>query len=134
MKVSLVNPDSMATPLGKYSHGVRVDVGEAGSIIFVAGQFAIDIDGNLVGEDDIARQTEFAFEEIKAILEAAGASLNDVVKANIYVTDMSLFPKVAEVRNQYFGDNAPASTVVEVSKLVPDGCMVEIEVIAAAQK
>lgn len=133
MKKTLINPASMVTPLSKYSHGVRVDIGDA-ALVFVTGQIAVDIDGNLVGENDMTKQTEFVFEEIKTILGAGGASLSDVVKANIYVTDMSQFDKVAEVRNRYFADSPPASTFVEINKLVRDGCMVEIEVIAAVQK
>jgi enamine deaminase RidA (YjgF/YER057c/UK114 family) len=86
-----------------------------------------------VGENDIAVQTEFVFEQIKTVLAAAGGSLRDVVKANIFVTDISQFKKVAEVRNRYFADNPPATTFVEVSKLVNEGWMVEIEVQAAVQ-
>lgn len=133
MKKILINPDSMVTPLSKYSHGVRVDIGDA-ALIFVTGQIAVDSDGNLVGENDMTRQTVFVFEEIKMILEAGGATLSDVVKANVYVTDMSQFDKVAKVRNRYFADSPPASTFVEINKLVRDGCMVEIEVIAVVQK
>ena len=132
MKKTLINPESLVTPISKYSHGVRVDTGDT-ALIYVTGQIAIDTNGNLVGKSDITKQTEFVFEEIKTILEAGGASLNDVIKANIYVTDMSQFPKVAEVRNRYFADSPPASTFVEVNKLVREGCMVEIEVVAAVQ-
>ncbi len=133
MKKTLINPDTIAPPVSKYSHAVRVDIGDA-AFIYVAGQIALDAHGNLVGENDIARQTEFVFEQIKTILAAAGGALSDVIKANIYVTDMSQYSKVAEVRNRYFADTLPATTFVEVNKLVREGWMVEIEVVAVVQK
>ncbi len=133
MKKTIINPDTIAPPVSKYSHAVRIETGDT-AFIFVAGQIALDPNGNLVGENDIVRQTEFIFEQIATILQAAGGSLGDVVKANIYTTDMSQYGKVAEVRNRYFADNPPATTFVEVSKLVREGWMVEIEVVAAAQK
>jgi len=133
LKKTLINPDTIAPPVSKYSHAVRVDIGDA-AFIYVAGQIALDAHGNLVGENDIARQTEFVFEQIKTILAAAGGALSDVIKANIYVTDMSQYSKVAEVRNRYFADTLPATTFVEVNKLVREGWMVEIEVVAVVQK
>jgi 2-iminobutanoate/2-iminopropanoate deaminase len=133
LKKTLINPDTIAPPVSKYSHAVRVDIADA-AFIYVAGQIALDAHGNLVGENDIARQTEFVFEQIKTILAAAGGALSDVIKANIYVTDMSQYSKVAEVRNRYFADTLPATTFVEVNKLVREGWMVEIEVVAVVQK
>ncbi len=133
MKKTIINPDTIAPPVGKYSHAVRIETGDT-AFIFVAGQIALDPSGNLVGENDIVRQTEFIFEQIATILQAAGGSLGDVIKTNIYTTDMSQYGKVAEVRNRYFADNPPATTFVEVSKLVREGWMVEIEVVAAVQK
>jgi len=112
---------------------VRIETGDT-AFIFVAGQIVLVPNGNLVGENGIVRQTGFIFVRIATILQAAGGSLGDVVKANIYTTDMSQYGKVAEVRNRYFADNPPATTFVEVSKLVREGWMVEIEVVAAAQK
>ena len=133
MKKTIINPDTIAPPVSKYSHAVRIETGDT-AFIFVAGQIALDPSGNLVGENDIVRQTEFIFEQIATILQAAGGSLGDVIQANIYTTDMSQYGKVAEVRNRYFADNPPATTFVEVSKLVREGWMVEIEVVAAVQK
>ncbi len=133
MKKTIINPDTIAPPVSKYSHAVRIDTGDT-AFIYVAGQIALDLHGNLVGENDIVTQTEFVFEQITTILKAAGGSLSDVVKANIYVTDMSQYAKVAEVRNRYFAGDPPATTFVEVSKLVREGWMVEIEVVAAVQQ
>lgn len=132
MEKTFINPDTIAPPVSKYSHAVRVVIADT-ALIYVAGQVPLDPNGNLVGENDIGTQTEFVFEQIKTILKAAGGSLRDIVKANIYVTDMSQYAKVAEVRNRYFAGNPPATTFVEVSKLVREGWMVEIEVQAAVQ-
>ena len=132
MEKTFINPGSIAPPLSNYSHAVRVVIGDT-ALINVAGQVPLDPNGNLVGENDIAKQTEFVFEQIITILKATGGSLSDVVKANIYVTDMSQYAKVAQVRNRYFAVHPPATTFVEVSKLVKEGFMVEIEVQAAVQ-
>ena len=86
-----------------------------------------------MGENDITTQTEFVFEQIQRALEAAGGSLRDVIKTNIYVTDMSKRPQVVAVRKRYFPENPPVATFVEVSKLVNDGFMIEIEAEAVVQ-
>jgi reactive intermediate/imine deaminase len=132
VKKTFINPDTIAPPISKYSHVVRVDIADT-ALIYVAGQVPLDRNGNIVGANDIYVQTEFVFEEIKTVLAAAGGSLGDVVKANIYVTDMSHYNKVAEVRNRYFAVNPPATTFVEVSKLANEGWIIEIEVQAVVQ-
>jgi reactive intermediate/imine deaminase len=132
MEKTCINPETIAPPVSKYSHAVRVVIADT-ALIYVAGQVPLDPNGKLVGENDIGTQTEFVFKQIETVLQAAGASLSDVVKANIYVTDMSQYDKVAEVRNRYFAVNPPATTFVEVSQLVRKGWMIEIEVQAAVQ-
>lgn len=122
-----------AKKLGSYSHGYKVDVGDS-EIIFTTGQIALDKDGNMVGLNDIEAQTEFVFQSLQDILKEAGASLDDVVKATIYVPDINDFPKISPIRNKYFKNAAPVSTLIEVSKLVKEGCKVEIEVVAIKQK
>ena len=87
MKKTLVNPETMVRPISNYSHGVRVETGDT-VLIFVSGQIALDPQGNLVGPGDVVAQTEYIFNEIATILKAAGASLKDVLKANIYVLDL----------------------------------------------
>jgi 2-iminobutanoate/2-iminopropanoate deaminase len=132
MKKVVKNPQSIAQPLSNYSHVVRLEIVDT-AIIYVAGQIALDPQGNLVGENDIGAQTEFVFKQIVTILEEEGATLGDVVKANIFVTDISHYDEVAAVRNRYFVVDPPATTFVEVSKLVREGLLVEIEVQAAVQ-
>jgi 2-iminobutanoate/2-iminopropanoate deaminase len=123
-----LNPEGMTPPMGAYSHGYVVEVGDA-KMIFVTGQIAIDSEGNLVS-DDIEVQTRFVFERIVSILEAGGSSMADVVKAQIFLTNIADFAKVSAIRNEYFGESKPVSTLVEVSSLVREGCDVEVEVIA----
>jgi 2-iminobutanoate/2-iminopropanoate deaminase len=132
MKKTIKNPAGIAQPLSNYSHVVRVEIADT-ALLFVAGQIALDLDGHLVGKNNISAQTEFVFQEIEAILKGEGATLRDVVKANIYVTDMTHYNEVAAVRNRYFAVDPPATTFVEVSKLAREGLLVEIEVQAAVQ-
>ncbi len=130
MEKTFVNPETVAPPVGSYSHAVTLDVGDA-TLIFVSGQIALDRAGQFVGAGDMARQAEQVFENIKAILEANGAAMNDVVKVNTYLTDVSQRPALAEVRARYFTGDPPASTLVEVSRLALEGLLIEVEVTAA---
>ncbi|KON28524.1 hypothetical protein AC481_01125 [miscellaneous Crenarchaeota group archaeon SMTZ-80] len=133
LKKNLVNPNELPPPISKYSHGVIIENNNM-KLIFVSGQIALDLKGEIVGINDVSKQTDYVFKEIKKILEESGASLRDVVKATIFVTSMNDYQKVADVRNKYFSESPPATTFVEVNRLVKDGCLVEIEVIAAISK
>lgn len=111
--------------IGPYSQAI-----EAGGFIFVSGQIPlIPATGEIV-EGNVEVQTARVLENLKAILEAAGASLEDVVKTTVYITNMDDFAKVNGIYGQYFQENPPARVCVEVSKL-PKGALVEIDVIAA---
>src|SRR3989338_2936114 len=83
-----INSINAAQKLGAYSHGYKVDIGDS-QMIFTTGQIDLDKDGNVVGIGDIEKKTEFVFESLQNILNEAGASLDDVVKATIYVTDIN---------------------------------------------
>lgn len=118
---------------GFYSPAVKVDCGNM-EMIFVTGQ---QVEGNENGEartDDIAEQTESAFQQLEKILNAAGSSLDDVVKAQIFLTDMNDFPIVSEIRKKYFAKSKPASTLLEVNAMTRQGAKIEIEVIAVKGK
>lgn len=130
-KESLV-PEGGAEIMGAYSHGLKVDLGNS-EMIFVTGQIAQDAKGNVVCED-IEGQTEYVFQCIEKILNKANASLDDVVKTQIFLTDINDFAKVSPIRNKYFVNSKPVSTMVEVSSLVKKGCKIEIEVIAIITK
>lgn len=123
-----LTPAGAATAMGAYSHGLAVDVGDA-TLVFVTGQIAIDADGNVVS-DDVAEQTRFVFERIAAILGEAGASMDNVVKAQIFLTDIDDFGVVSPIRDEFFATSEPVSTLLEVSNLVKAGCKIEVEVVA----
>ena len=110
--------------IGPYSQAI-----EAGGFVFVSGQIPlIPATGELV-EGSVEVQTARVLENLKAILEAAGSSLESVVKTTVYITNMDDFAKVNGIYGQYFQENPPARVCVEVSKL-PKGALVEIDVIA----
>ena len=101
-----------------------------GRTIFVSGQLALDMDGTMVGKGDMRAQLRQVGENLKASLEAAGASLGDIVKTTTYVTDMEAFFGCMDVRREYLGAAFPTSTTVEVSRLVDPDMMIEIEAVA----
>ena len=132
MKKQKINSSEFSQRMGAYSHGYKVEIGDT-LIVFTTGQIALDKDGNVLFPDDPAKQAEFVYESLNKILQEVGASLDDVVKTTVFLTDMNDFPKISAVRNKYFKNAEPVSTLVEVKKLVKDGCRVEIEVIAVKQ-
>ena len=114
-----------------FSNAVKVRKAKLDSLIFVSGQVATDETGKLVGKGDMKAQTRQALENVKAALAKLGATLDDVVKVTIFVTDLSDFKGIHEVRRQYFKKgNYPASTLVQVSRLVREDLLIEIEAIA----
>lgn len=100
-------------------------------MIFISGQIALDAGGNPVSED-IEDQTRFVFENLKELLSMCHSSLDDVVKVQIFLTDIKDYAKVSNIRNQYFSGSRPASTLVEVSSLVNKACKIEVEAVAVA--
>lgn len=124
-----INPPNFTKTVGAYSQGLKVDMGVK-SMIFVSGQLAMDADGTAIAPNDIAEQTRYIFENIKKILKEANATLDDVVKVQIFLTDISKFAQVSAVRNEYLENIKPVSTLVEISNTVKEGCDIEIEVTA----
>jgi enamine deaminase RidA (YjgF/YER057c/UK114 family) len=112
-----------------YSQVVAVEAGGCRQI-YVAGQVARDRDGNCVGRGDMRAQIEQVGENIKAALEAAGATLADIVKTTTYVTDMDEYFKHQDMRMRYFAQALPTSTTVQVARLSRPEFMVEIEAMA----
>ena len=106
-----------------YSRAVRV-----GSYVHVAGTTAVDAHGEVVGKDDAYAQTKHILEIIGAALIEAGASLKDVVRSRIYVTDIEIWEAVGRAHGEVFADVRPAATLVEVSALIDAEMLVEIEV------
>lgn len=108
-----------------YSRAVRV-----GNIIEVTGTVATDDNGNVVGENDPYQQTKFAIQKIQKVLERAGASLNDVVRTRLFVTDISQWEEYGKAHGEFFKNIKPCTTMVEVSKLISPEYMVEVEATA----
>lgn len=128
-----INSSDFAKRLGAYSHGYSVTIGDT-VLVFTTGQIALDKNGEVLYPDDPAKQAEYIYESLSKILQEAGATLDDVVKTTVFVTNMDDFSKISAVRNQYFKNAEPVSTLIEVKRLVKDGCLVEIEVIAVKRK
>ena len=129
MRATRSNPDTVATPMGTYSHAVRVETADA-TWIHVSGQIANDLEGNLVGPGDLRAQTRQVFENLRAILEANGATFADVVKIGTYVTTLENLDGMREVRSEYLTAEPPASTAVQVVALVVPDAMIEIDLVA----
>lgn len=130
--IERINPFKIST-FGHYSQAVKIDLGTK-TMILVAGQIALHEDGTPVAPGDFTAQTHFVFKRIRHVLEAAGANLDDVVKALFFITDASKYNEVSAVRNEYFAVARPASAMVEISNTVAKGCDVEIEVMAILDK
>ena len=115
----------LAEPLGHYTDGV-----EAGGFLYVAGMLPLDANGDLVGAGDVVRQAQQVLDNVAAVLRAAGATFDDVVRVGVYLLNMADRPAVNTVRRRYFGDARPAATAVEVSALAIPDALVEIEAVA----
>ncbi len=124
MVKEIVYTEKAPKPIGPYSQAVKV-----GNTIYLSGQIPIDPNTNEVVLGDIATQTKRVLDNIKAVLEAAGYSLSDVVKVTVFLKDLKLFNEFNEVYGEYFKDKPPARTTVEVSNL-PKGVLIEIDAIA----
>ncbi|NJR51687.1 MAG: RidA family protein [Leptolyngbyaceae cyanobacterium CSU_1_3] len=124
----IIRTNAAPAPVGPYNQAIAAK----GELVFVAGQIALDPEtGTIVGEGDVAAQTERAMSSLKAILEAAGATLQNVVKTTVFLADMNDFAAMNAVYAQYFDEaTAPARACVEVSRL-PKNVLVEVDCIAA---
>ncbi|RPJ44746.1 MAG: RidA family protein [Betaproteobacteria bacterium] len=112
-----------------YNHYVRID--NPRSLIFVSGQLSRDDEGNIVGRGSMLEQTRQCLRNIEKSLVAAGASLKDIVSTTVFTVDMREFKEIVTAREEFFKDNLPTSTMVEVNHLSEPGLLVEIQVTAA---
>ncbi len=122
----VITTDKAPGAVGPYSQGIKTD-----NLIFTAGQLGIDPQTGEFAGDDVAAQTRQAMENLRAVLQAAGADLEHVVKTTIFVADMQDFGTVNEVYGACFADAPPARSTVQVAAL-PLGGRVEIEMIATS--
>jgi 2-iminobutanoate/2-iminopropanoate deaminase len=115
----------MSEPVSHFTHVVR-----AGRIVFVSGCVATDAQGRVVGGNDVVAQTRQVHENIKRCLAAAGATFADICKVTVFLRNIDDREKVNTIRREYFGAHRPASTLVEISRLVRDDYLIEIEATA----
>lgn len=131
MTKEIFSPATLPPPVG-YSHIAKVN---KGTLIYLAGQVSSDPSGKLVGEGNFEAQAEQVFRNVKIAVEAAGATMADIVKLNIYLVaevGQDEVPKMRAVRDRYVNkQKPPASTLVVVSRLARPGWLIEVEAVAA---
>ena len=120
-----IRVEHLMEPLSHYTDAVRF-----GDLLFVSGIAPTDADGSLVGEGDVVEQTRQVFRNMDEILNAGGATFADIVKVIVYLTDVDDRTKINPVREEYFGDSRPSSSLIGISELAIPGMMVEVEAIA----
>src|SRR5262249_33853918 len=126
-KQEVVSPD-LAVPNGHFAQATTARA--AGRIVFISGMTARGQDGAVTGVGDITAQTHQVCQNVKAAVEAAGGSLDDIARVAVYVRNMEDFEAIPAVRRQYFTGVAPASTMVEVSKFTNKDYLIEMNAIA----
>ena len=118
-------PEQLPEPISQYTDGVVAD-----GWIWISGMLALDSSGALIGGEDVVAQAERVHENIAAVLAKAGARFDDVVKVTVYLRRIGDRAAVNTVRQRFFGESRPASTLVEVSAFVIPGALVEIDAVA----
>ena len=126
-KTQIVSP-KLRQPSGHFSQATTIAA--RGRLVFISGMTARRADGTVAGIGDIEAQTRQVCENIKAAVEQAGGSMDDICRVDVYVRNMEHFDKIHEVRREYFNAPAPASTMVEVSKMSSPDYLIEISAIA----
>jgi reactive intermediate/imine deaminase len=117
--------EGQMVPISHYAAAVR-----AGDLLFVSGCVPVDAQGDLVGGGDVVAQASRVFANIGEVLAAAGAGPEDVVKVTLFLTDVDDRPAINGIRQEFFGQTRPASTLVEVSRLATPGARIEVEAVA----
>jgi len=124
MRRELIQTEKAPRAIGPYAQGIKVD-----GLLFTSGQIALDPTTGKLIDGDISAQTRRVLDNLKAVLESGGSSLNQVVKATVYLTDLSAFSKMNEIYAEYLGLVKPARSTVGVAAL-PLGASVEIDLVA----
>ena len=123
-----IQSDKIRQPSGHFSQAISADA--KGKLVFISGMAARKADGTIAGIGDIEAQTRQVCENIKAAVEAAGGTMDDICRVDVYVRNMEHFDKIHKVRREYFRSPPPASTMVEVSKFTSPDYLIEINAIA----
>ena len=123
-----ISSDKLRQPNGVFSHATAIEA--AGRFVFISGMTARKTDGSIAGIGDVTAQTKQVCENLKAAVEAAGGTLDDVCRVDVYVRNMEHFDMIHKVRAQYFKPPLPASTMVEINKMTSPDYLIEINAIA----
>ena len=123
-----IQSDKIRQPSGHFSHAISVEA--KGRLVFISGMTARRADGTIAGVGDIEAQTRQVCENLKSAVEAAGGTMDDVCRVDVYVRNMEHFEKIHKVRREYFKSPPPASTMVEVTKMTSPEYLIEINAIA----
>ena len=124
-----ITSDRISKPSGHFSQATMVEA--RGRLVFISGMTARRADGSIAGIGDVEAQTRQVCENLKAAVEAAGGTLDDICRVDVYVRNMEHFDQIHKVRREYFKAPAPASTMVEVCKMTSPDYLIEISAIAA---
>ncbi|MBI2315502.1 MAG: RidA family protein [Betaproteobacteria bacterium] len=128
MKISHLQPQGVTKPAGAWTSVVVVE--NPGKLAFLSGFIARDEKGEILGVGDIRAQTRRVCELLQTTVRAAGGELKDLVRVDVFVRDIDQFAAIHEVRREFFPEKAPASTMVEVSRMVDERALIEINAIA----
>ena len=123
-----ITSDRLPPPSGHFAQATVVEA--RGRLVFISGMLAKGPDGRMVGLGDITAQTRQVCENLKAAVEAAGGTLDDICRVDVYIRNMEHFPQIHAVRREYFTGPPPASTMVEVTKFTTPDALIEINAIA----
>jgi 2-iminobutanoate/2-iminopropanoate deaminase len=125
---AVVDVPGFSKPSGVFSSAI---VAEAKRLLFISGLLARNSAGEIVGVGDIRRQTRQVCENLKSAVEAAGGTLDDLVRVDVYITDTTMFDDIHAVRREFFSVDPPASTMVEIKRFTDKDALIEINAIAA---
>jgi enamine deaminase RidA (YjgF/YER057c/UK114 family) len=126
-KMQIVSPQ-LRQPSGHFSHATTIEA--RGRLVFISGMTARRADGTIAGLGDIEAQTRQVCENIKAAVEQAGGTMDDICRVDVFIRNMEHFEQIHKVRREYFKPPAPASTMVEVCKMTSPDYLIEINAIA----
>ena len=132
MKKQQITTGKIREPSGHFSQAIAIEA--KGRLVFLSGMTARRPDGTIAGIGDIEAQTRQVCENLKSAIEAAGGTLDDICRVDVYVRNMEHFDKIHKVRREYFRQPAPASTMVEIVKMTSPDYLIEINAIAVLPK
>lgn len=128
MKKEQIRTDKVREPMGHFSQAIAIEA--RGKLVFISGMTARRPDGSIAGIGDIEAQTRQVCENLKAAVETAGGTLDDICRVDVYVRNMEHFDLIHKVRREYFKPPLPASTMVEICKMTSPDYLIEINAMA----